>query len=106
MLDTERDRQWSSILSLTQKMLSAAYESEWDSLISYEAQRSKLLSIFFENKPLPAESEVLRKGITKTMAADKEIYRLSAAAHVQIGGKLNKLANHKSATSAYLKNTG
>jgi len=106
MLNKERDRQWSSILNLTQKMLHAAYEEEWDSLVSYESQRSKLLSVFFASKPIPEESEMVRKGITETMAADKEIHRLSAAAHIQIGEKLNKLANHKSATSAYLKNTG
>ncbi|NOZ52443.1 MAG: flagellar protein FliT [Gammaproteobacteria bacterium] len=106
MISQVRDQQWRSILNLTEKMLDASNEEEWDALVSFEAQRGKLLSVFFAKAVSLSEAQAIRNGIAEIMTTDKKICGLSASAHFKIGEKLNKLATHKNASSAYLKNTG
>jgi hypothetical protein len=105
MLNTERELQWSAILSLSDKMLGAARTEQWDTLVELEAKRRRLMESFFARTALESEATYLQHGITQVLAMDKEIYKLSQLEKRKVEEKLATLKKNKNASDVYFRNS-
>jgi len=98
---TDRCAQLELILALTQKMLQVAEQPQWELVGKLEAERSHLISSFFETKPTVDEAEHVASVILEVLAADKKIIALSAIEQRNILVSSQKMHLGKQAAQAY-----
>ncbi|BAN35467.1 hypothetical protein SCD_n01646 [Sulfuricella denitrificans skB26] len=105
MSSAELIEQYDAIWRLTQKMLEAANQAEWDRLIELVQVRAALTDTLMkqENEDLWAREEQFRKGelIHKTLSADKEIKMLTEAWKGELQEILGSIGAEKKLLKAY-----
>ena len=98
----------SLIVSLSQKMLNAAKEGEWDRVVELEGQRSPQLETLLAKLTIAdqtqAISDFLHQAITSIIASDKEVAMLAVAHKDVLSQEVRDLGSSRKAVNAYLDN--
>ena len=98
---TDRRAQLELILAITQKMLQMAEQPQWELVGKLEAERSHLISSFFETKPTVDEAEHVASVILEVLKNKKKITALSAIEQRHILANSQKMHLGKRAAQAY-----
>ena len=106
MEENKMDAHWSEIITITESMLNAAKNAQWDPLINMEAIRQELLKVFFGKEIQVDKLEVVKQGIHFIINTDKEISELVKSQSIQIKDEMSKLKNNRSAISQYNQISG
>ena len=96
------------LVQLSQEMLQAAREDNWEFVVSTEATRRPDLEAFFNAWHLSQKSvdvDVVRSSTEKIRQIDKEIRQLAEHSKQEICASLNQLTSSKQAAKAYIKNS-
>ena len=101
MEEIKLNKQWDEIMTISDSMLSAAKNAQWDPLVELESTRQKLLELFFAQEIAVKQREVIKQGIHFILKADKEISVLVKLQSTQIKDELSKLKNNRTAISQY-----
>jgi hypothetical protein len=89
------------ILNMTDRMVLAADQSDWDTVGDLESERKRLIQSLFCD-PLPASlMPDLAGGIRKVLEANKEIAALGGESRQKLAGELQQLNQRRKAQQAY-----
>jgi triphosphoribosyl-dephospho-CoA synthetase len=92
--------EFQKIILISEKMLEAARQENWDDVTIYERERKKLLAEFF-SKSSNLRNTGLSSGIRTILENDREIVRLGAAKREKLRSALQKFNQRKDAVEAY-----
>ena len=95
------DKQWHEILTISEAMLVAAKNEQWDPLIELESVRQKLLVVYFDEEVQVGELELVTHGIDFILKSDKEISEIVKLHSLKIKDELSKLKSNRIAISNY-----
>ncbi len=98
---TDRDAQLQLIQALTEKMLQMAERQAWENVSKLEAERTHLITSFFDTKPTVDEAERVANVIVEVLGADKKIIVLSASEQQKMLSNAQKINVGKQAAKAY-----
>lgn len=105
MNSAELLKHYDEIWRLTQKMLEAANQGEWDQLIELERTRAILTDVLMkqENEGLWESEEQSKKGelIRNILAADEEIKALTKSWMGELQEMLGSIGTEKKLSKAY-----
>ena len=105
MNSAELLKQYDAIWRLTQKMLEAARQEEWDQLIELEQTRAAHIDAMMkqENEGQWAREEQFQKGelIRRILAADEEIKNLSVTRMGELQELLGSIGTEKKLSKIY-----
>lgn len=105
MNSAELLKQYDAIWRLTQKMLEAARQEEWDQLIELEQARAAHIDAMMkqESEILWTQEEQFQKGelIRKILAADEEIKTLTATWMGELQEMLGSIGTVKKLSKTY-----
>ena len=105
MLSEQRKQQLTAILEHTRLMLDACKQEQWESLVSMEDDRRKMLEAFFVPKPEQQESEAVASAIRQIQELDEELIKRCTEARQTCLKKLTNIDAGKRASAAYVDNT-
>ncbi|MCK5093040.1 MAG: flagellar protein FliT [Gammaproteobacteria bacterium] len=106
MLSEQRNQQLNSILEHTRKMLDACGQEQWESLVSMEDDRRKMVEAFFVPAPEQQESEAVASAIRQMQELDKELIKQCTEARQACLQKLTNIDVGKKVSAAYVDNAG
>ncbi|KAF0193034.1 MAG: hypothetical protein FD165_137 [Gammaproteobacteria bacterium] len=89
------------IIELTRKMLAAARQSDWDTVLSYENRRRLIMQQTFTNVPALSELSNLASCIEEILGLDRELIALAEGARTGFADQLSVLRTSKKAVKAY-----
>lgn len=93
--------QWHQILSLTDSLLVAANNGEWEQIERLEAQRRPLIFEFFQRYPNAKQSVTIAEDIAKILAQDRKVMELATKHQNQIAIELGRLKQNRHAIATY-----
>ena len=96
--------QLDNILSLTEKMKSAAEQGEWVTVAEQEQSRLKLIQELFAAPVPQSHTEAVREAIKHIIEVDKEIMSRAVNAKNVIHDQAKQLSVEKLAFEEYAKN--
>jgi hypothetical protein len=99
-----RNEQLDTILSLTDKMKSAAEQGEWVTVAEQEQSRLKLIHELFAEPVSQDDSEAVREAINHIIDIDQEIMSKAVDAKNVIHDQVKRLSVEKHAFEEYAKN--
>ena len=105
MLSEQRSQQLTTILEHTRKMLDTCEQEQWESLVSMEDDRRKMIEDFFVPAPEQQESEAVASAIRQMQELDEELIRRCTEARQVCLRKVTNIEASKRASAAYVDNT-
>ena len=104
-MNMEREQNWLSIITMSEKMHELAQQLQWEDLASLENKRQELIRTFFTDPVLVEDADTIRAGIHQILSMDKQIISLSKKHRESLGKELINFRTNKKAVSAYKVNS-
>ena len=100
-MSSERQRQWQSILDMTEQMQKLSIEDDWPAVQSMELERKKIMEAFFAVPVGEDDSETIAQGIRDIMASDQFLMKVGEDVQAELGQSLRKINTSRKAINAY-----
>ena len=89
------------VMAISRTMLEKAREESWDDVFVLEAERSKLIRLFFSEPFQQEYAEAVAAGIQAIMVIDRDIMALGALKRLDLAQTLQAMDQGKKAVKAY-----
>ena len=89
---------------MTQQMIEAAEQEQWEQVVALYRQRDPLLRVFFSQAELSEEAEFLRQAIPELEALEERLRLHCANARDEAAKHLGRFSLGRKAHAAYQKN--
>lgn len=98
---SEKAIELQQLVTMTHTMLDKAKAGLWEEVMTWEAQRSELISAFFQQPLEPPEASALADGLRELARMDNEIIAMGEVKRAELGEALQKMDQGKKAIKAY-----
>ncbi len=97
------ETQWKCALDLTDEMLQAARQADWESVAKLESQRQPVLVTIFDRPAEKANVRMIAENVQHIVDADVEIRRLGEARLGHLQAELAGIKKNQKATLVYAR---
>ena len=97
-------RSWNELLRLSEQMLKAAHNSDWQRLAELEGQRSPLIQEYFLEASENQQPQELSRQISWLQGVEQELLSVCLRKRDHLSVEIQELNKGKTAGDAYLSN--
>ncbi len=101
MDSTARQRQWQSILQMTEQLQQLLVDENWQAMNELSTQRQAGLENFFSTAVSVDEAEEVAQGIRKILQSDQRLMHVGRVHQVEMSDAVKKISGTRKAIRAY-----